>query len=39
MIGDNPQPNWDYFLEDGLHLNEKGYQVWNAVVGPWLDAR
>ena len=26
----------DIFLEDGLHMNKKGYDIWGAVIGPLL---
>lgn len=26
-----------YFLKDQLHLNQKGYKVWNQVLGPELE--
>jgi len=30
----NPMP--ELFLEDGLHLNEKGYKLWKEIVNPYL---
>lgn len=32
MIGDDGEPREDVFLKDGLHLNEKGYEMWTAVL-------
>jgi len=38
MLGENGRPRPDLFKKDGLHLNEKGYQIWNKVVKNWLKA-
>jgi lysophospholipase L1-like esterase len=27
----------DVFIQDGLHMNEKGYDIWAEVVGKYLD--
>jgi len=27
----------DLFIQDGLHLNEKGYALWTSIIGPVLD--
>lgn len=32
MLDASGQPNKDYFIEDGLHLNKKGYQVWYDII-------
>jgi lysophospholipase L1-like esterase len=24
----------DLFISDGLHMNQKGYQLWEQVIGP-----
>lgn len=29
--------NHDLYLEDGLHMNGKGYDVWNSVLQPFMD--
>ena len=26
----------DLFIEDGLHMNKKGYDIWTKVIGPYL---
>lgn len=26
----------DIFIEDGLHMNDKGYAIWKKVIGPYL---
>jgi lysophospholipase L1-like esterase len=33
MIGDQEQPGKDLFDDDLLHLSDKGYAIWNQVVG------
>jgi len=32
MLDQNGYPNREYYLEDGLHLSEKGYQVWKNNI-------
>jgi lysophospholipase L1-like esterase len=27
----------DLFIEDGLHMNEKGYQLWYGVIKEFID--
>ncbi len=29
--------NKELFVEDGLHMNAKGYAIWKDVIGPYLD--
>ena len=36
MIGTDDKPIKDLFAKDGLHLNEKGYEVWTKVVKKYL---
>jgi lysophospholipase L1-like esterase len=36
MLGDDGQPRRELFLDDGLHLNEKGYELWTKVLSPCL---
>lgn len=39
MLGADGRPDPSLFLEDGLHLNSRGYAVWTGVVrGPVLEA-
>lgn len=38
MIGDQEQPGKDLFAKDLLHLSDKGYEIWNQVVGQAIDA-
>lgn len=32
MLGDNGEPRPELFVEDRLHLNEKGYEIWREVI-------
>ncbi|MET0254827.1 MAG: SGNH/GDSL hydrolase family protein [Luteibacter sp.] len=36
MVDAQGQPKPDLFIEDGLHMNPKGYALWVAQVRPWL---
>jgi len=36
MLGADGRPRGELFLNDGLHLNEKGYAVWNEILAPEL---
>lgn len=36
-LGKDGKPDPDLFLKDGLHLNEKGYAAWSALLKPLLD--
>ena len=36
MVDAQGQPKPDLFIEDGLHMNSKGYALWIAQVQPWL---
>ena len=36
MLAPNGEPKPDIFVEDQLHMNEKGYAIWKEVVGPRL---
>lgn len=38
MLGKDGKPMPDLFKQDGLHLNDKGYAVWNKVVIEWVAA-
>jgi lysophospholipase L1-like esterase len=37
MLGWNERPRADLFVEDGLHLSPKGYELWTALVRPFLE--
>ena len=36
MIDSNGLVKQDLFKWDGIHLNEKGYEIWKAVIQPIL---
>jgi len=36
ILGPNGEPQKDLFRDDGLHLNAKGYALWNKVLAPIL---
>lgn len=36
MIGDDGNPKSNIFLEDRLHMNRKGYDIWKEIVGKFL---
>ena len=36
MLGDDGRPRPELFLPDSLHLNERGYALWTAIIRPAL---
>ena len=38
MLGEDGRPRRELFIDDGLHMNRKGYELWIPVVSPLLDA-
>jgi len=36
LLAPDGRPNPAYFLEDGLHLNAAGYEIWSKALGPVL---
>jgi lysophospholipase L1-like esterase len=36
MLGESGQPRAEIFVEDRLHMNEKGYKLWTKIVAPAL---
>jgi lysophospholipase L1-like esterase len=38
MLGDDGQPKADLFREDMLHLNDKGYALWNSLLAPHIQS-
>jgi lysophospholipase L1-like esterase len=36
MLGDDGKPKKELFVDDGLHLNDKGYELWASLVKPYL---
>ena len=39
MIGEDSRPRGELFIEDGLHLDEKGYELWSNLVRPFLNPK
>jgi lysophospholipase L1-like esterase len=36
MLKDNGKPMDDIFLDDNLHMNQKGYDIWIKAINPYL---
>lgn len=36
MLGADGRPRAELFREDALHLNAKGYELWRAVIAPYV---
>jgi lysophospholipase L1-like esterase len=36
MLGPDRKPRPELFVEDGLHMSEAGYSIWNKLVAPHL---
>lgn len=36
MLGSDGRPRPELFVDDGLHLNARGYELWKSVVAPFL---
>ncbi|HEY9003724.1 MAG TPA: GDSL-type esterase/lipase family protein [Mucilaginibacter sp.] len=36
MLDEHGNPDKSYFEQDGLHLNNKGYTLWNSIIHPKL---
>lgn len=36
MIGPDGKPLQELFLEDNLHMNKKGYEIWQRMIEPYL---
>tara|TARA_R110002049_G_scaffold62748_1_gene167311 strand:+ start:34197 stop:34907 length:711 start_codon:yes stop_codon:yes gene_type:complete len=36
MLDDTGKPRADIFIEDNLHMNEKGYELWKEIFTPFL---
>lgn len=39
MLDEKGEPRKELFADDGLHLNEKGYEVWTELVGPLVEKK
>ena len=37
MLNPEGEPRPELFIQDGLHLNEKGYALWASIIEPVLD--
>lgn len=38
MLGDDGKPRRELFQKDGLHMNAKGYVIWNQKVRPYVES-
>jgi lysophospholipase L1-like esterase len=36
MLGADGKPNQEIFIEDNLHMNTKGYAIWQKIIQPYL---
>lgn len=36
MLDANGQPRPERFADDGLHMNERGYTLWQEIIAPYL---
>ncbi len=36
MMNSDGSPNQDIFIEDMLHMNAKGYEIWQKIIEPYL---
>lgn len=36
MLNEDGTPKKDIFIEDGLHMNAKGYAIWQKIIKPYL---
>jgi lysophospholipase L1-like esterase len=36
MLDENKEVLKDIFVQDKLHMNEKGYAIWIKIIGPKL---
>jgi lysophospholipase L1-like esterase len=39
MLDKSGLPMTEFYTDDGLHLNEKGYRLWKEIINPFLIAR
>jgi lysophospholipase L1-like esterase len=37
MLDETTRPRPELFMDDGLHLNERGYQLWNGILSSYLE--
>ena len=38
MLLENNEANPELFVEDGLHMNSKGYEIWTKLVKSYLES-
>jgi lysophospholipase L1-like esterase len=36
MLNKDGKPDKSIFLEDELHMNDKGYRIWQKIIQPYL---
>jgi lysophospholipase L1-like esterase len=36
MLGPDGKPRAELFRPDGLHVNQKGYELWTSIIAPKL---
>lgn len=36
MLGEDGKPRPELYVKDGLHMTEKGYEIWTAALKPYL---
>jgi lysophospholipase L1-like esterase len=36
MLGEDGKPLPDIFISDNLHMNAKGYAIWQKLIEPYL---
>jgi lysophospholipase L1-like esterase len=39
MLGEDGKPRPELFIKDGLHMNEKGYEIWAGLVKPIMSTK
>lgn len=39
MLGSDGTPRGELFVEDGLHMNRSGYEIWKRVTAPYLRSK
>ncbi len=37
MLNETLEPNPDLLIDDGLHLNERGYKIWSKILLPFIE--
>ena len=39
MLGPSGEPRPELFVEDQLHMNERGYEIWTRVLRPVVETQ